>query len=238
SAMTLLQSNETFNLLVTDIGLPNGMNGRQLADAARLQRPQLKVLFITGYAQNAMASHDMLASGMQIMTKPFSMASFAAKVRLLVEEDLDAKMSGDTGNTAKETANDTAKPLTILVVDDNEEAATCLAMLLEASGHMVQVALDGRLGLEAAKVLMPDVILLDIGMPVMDGFETAQAIRKIPPLAHTILVALTGWGGEDERAKSKNAGFDYHLTKPTDLSTIKALLSQLDNPNTGEHGKL
>lgn len=234
SAMKLLQSNKKFNLLVTDIGLPNGMNGRQLADAARLQRPDLKVLFITGYAQNAMAKHEMLTSGMQIMTKPFSMTSFAAKVRLMVEEDLDSKTLGGTDPGAK----DSGKQLAILVVDDNEGAATSLAMLLDADGHKVQVAHDGLLGLEATKTFMPDVVFLDIAMPVMDGFETARAIRQIPALAHTILVALTGWGGDDDRAKSKDAGFNYHLTKPADLSTIKALLAQLDDPIRGEHGSL
>lgn len=233
SAMELLQSNRELNLLVTDIGLPNGMNGRQLADAARLIRPGLKVLFITGYAQNTMPNHDMLASGTEIMLKPFSMASFAEKVRLMVEEDLDAKVQG-----GPDEGNDSVKQLAILVVDDNEEAASSLAMLLDANGHRVQVAHDGLLGLEATKTFLPDVVFLDITMPVMNGFETAQAIRKIPALAHTILVALTGWDGEDERAKSMDAGFNYHLTKPADLSSIKMLLSKLDDPKRGEHGYL
>ena len=234
NAMKFLQASEEFNLLVTDIGLPNGMNGRQLADAARMKRPDLKVLFITGYAQNTMANHDMLESGTQIMTKPFLMASFVEKVRSMVEDDLDAKISNQTDKTAK----DNAKPLSILVVDDNEEAATCLAMLLEASGHTVQVALDGKKGLEVATTLTPDVVFLDIGMPVMNGFETAQAIRKIPTLINTTLIALTGWGADSDRTKSKDAGFDYHLTKPTELSTIMALLEQRDKPIKGEHGKL
>jgi len=113
-----------------------------------------------------------------------------------------------------------------------------LAMLLEANGHRLHVAHDGRVGLEAAKEFMPDVVLLDIGMPVMNGYETAQEIRKIPALAHTTLVALTGWAAEEDRLKSKDAGFDYHLSKPAELATIKALLSQLDKPIKGELGKL
>ena len=234
SAMKLLESTDKLNLLVTDIGLPNGMNGRQLAEAARGQRPELQILFITGYAQNAIANNDVLASGMEIMTKPFSMANFASKVRSMVEQDVDSKKS----QSINTTDSDNAKQLTILVVDDNVEAATCLAMLLEANGHKLQVAHDGLLGLEAAKEFMPDVVLMDIGMPVMDGYEAAQEIRRLPALAHIKLVALTGWGSEEDRLKSKDAGFDYHLTKPAELATIRALLSQLDKPIKGELGKL
>lgn len=234
SAMKLIQSKDKLNLLITDIGLPNGMNGRQLADAARLQRPGLKVLFVTGYAQNAMVNNDMLAIGMEMMTKPFSMTKFMAQVRGMVEKDLESNMS-DASDVA---VNDSIKPLNILVVDDNEEAATCLAMLLDANGHTVQVAYNGLLGLEAAKVFIPDVVLLDIGMPVMNGFETARAIRKIPTLANTVLIAFTGWGAENDHLKAKEAGFDYQLTKPADLGTIKALLLQLNSPKKGKHGKL
>jgi len=225
SAMKILQSNETFKLLVTDIGLPNGMNGIQLADAAREHRPELKVLFITGYALNAMQNHDMLAKGTEIMTKPFSMSSFAEKVRSMFENDtdFDQQESTDLANSSS------AKPLTILVIDDNEDAATTLAILLEAEGHKVHVAHDGQSGVEAAKMVIPDVVLLDIGMPIMDGYETAKAIRNDSAVEHTILIALTGWGAKDDRAKAKQAGFNYHLTKPANLSVIKKLLAQLDD---------
>jgi CheY-like chemotaxis protein len=85
TAMSLLQSAPKIDLLITDVGLPGGMNGRQLADAARVRRPDLKVLFITGYAANAVVGNGCLEPGMQLLTKPFSMAALAGRVRSILQ---------------------------------------------------------------------------------------------------------------------------------------------------------
>ena len=120
-----------------------------------------------------------------------------------------------------------ARALRILVVDDHADAATTLAALLEINGHITEVAHDGLQALKTAGEFRPDVVFLDIDMPGMNGYETAQALRKMPALTQTVLVALTGWNGSKEKARSKTAGFDHHLAKPVALATVSALLSTL-----------
>ena len=91
AGLKVLQSDVRIDLLVTDVGLPGGMNGRQMADAARVSRPDLKVLFITGYAENAVLGNGHLAPGMAVLTKPFAMEAMAARIRSMIEGDLEAK---------------------------------------------------------------------------------------------------------------------------------------------------
>ena len=91
AGLKVLQSGVAIDLLVTDVGLPGGMNGRQMADAARVKRPDLKVLFITGYAENAVLGHGHLAPGMAVLTKPFAMDAMAARIQSLIEAGKEAK---------------------------------------------------------------------------------------------------------------------------------------------------
>jgi CheY-like chemotaxis protein len=114
----------------------------------------------------------------------------------------------------------------LLVVDDNRDAATTLALLLRLKGHTVRVAHDGASALESAAAFRPDVVFLDIGMPAMDGYEVARRLRQVPELRHTRLVALTGWGQEEDRQRSLQAGFDHHLVKPPQVSDIDAVLAE------------
>lgn len=118
----------------------------------------------------------------------------------------------------------------ILVVDDNADAAQTLASLLEFKGHSIRVANDGVEALEVVEDWIPEVGLIDIGMPNLNGYELAQALRKNPALDHMALVALTGWGAETDRAMSKEAGFVEHLTKPVDFDAIEAVLDRLGKP--------
>jgi signal transduction histidine kinase len=115
----------------------------------------------------------------------------------------------------------------ILVVDDNQDAALSLATLLELMGNQTQTAFDGSQALELAPVFRPDLILLDIGMPRLNGYDTARRIREQPWGRCVVLVALTGWGQEEDRRKSQEAGFNYHLTKPVDLARLEKLLADL-----------
>ena len=114
----------------------------------------------------------------------------------------------------------------ILVVDDNEANAETLAMLLRAMGHDVRVALDGLEGVQAAAVFQPQVVLLDIGMPKMNGYEVARHIRRQPWGKAMTLIAMTGWGQEADRKRSHDAGFDRHLVKPVDPAALATLLDQ------------
>jgi CheY-like chemotaxis protein len=115
----------------------------------------------------------------------------------------------------------------VLVVDDNRDAADTLSALLDLLGHRAQVANDGRAALEAMQDFRPQVVFLDLGMPGMSGYQVAQAIRNDRRFDQPLLVALTGWGGEDDRQRTGAAGFDLHLTKPADLGAIEQILGRL-----------
>ena len=116
-------------------------------------------------------------------------------------------------------------PKRVLIVDDNVDAAASLRALLEMAGHEVHEAHDGVAGVHAAFDFSPDLVLLDIGMPRMNGYEAARAIRKQLNGDQVRIVALTGWGQESDKALTREAGFDHHLTKPVDFQALDALLA-------------
>jgi CheY-like chemotaxis protein len=125
---------------------------------------------------------------------------------------------------------DTAAPSPrrrVLVVDDNTDAAESLAALLAIGGHETRLAHDGLRAMEEAKTFHPDVVFLDIGMPELDGHETARRIREQPWGKDMVLVALTGWGQSEDRRRSKEAGFNHHLVKPADPAVVAKLISSL-----------
>ena len=119
-----------------------------------------------------------------------------------------------------------APPRRILVVDDNEDSAESLTILLNLAGHKTHTAYDGLEALEAAETFRPDMILLDIGLPKLNGFEVARKIREQPWGQSIVLVALTGWGQDEDRRRSREAGFNHHLTKPVDPRALTNLLAQ------------
>ena len=113
----------------------------------------------------------------------------------------------------------------VLVVDDNPDAADSLALLLRLAGQDARPAYDGPSALKLAAELRPDVVFLDIGMPGMDGYEAARRFRQMPGFADVLLVALTGWGQEEDRRRSAEAGFDRHLVKPVEPADLEGLLA-------------
>jgi CheY-like chemotaxis protein len=115
----------------------------------------------------------------------------------------------------------------ILVVDDNVDAVESLALLLELSGHEVHRAYEGSRALELARALHPEIALLDLGLPGLDGYAIARALRADPATAHMTLVALTGYGQPADRERSRAAGFDAHLVKPVDFDELQALVGGL-----------
>jgi CheY-like chemotaxis protein len=121
----------------------------------------------------------------------------------------------------------TPQKLRILVVDDNRDAAGSLSMLLELKGHEVRIAYDGENALQLAENFRPHIVLLDLGMPKMNGYETCRRIRDQAWGAQMTLIAVTGWGQEDDRRKSTAAGFDGHLVKPVDPETLEELSMHL-----------
>jgi len=136
-----------------------------------------------------------------------------------------AEAAPETEEAERPAGPGTAMPRKrILVVDDNVDAATSLRRLLEASGHEVREAHDGIEGIHAAGAFRPQVVLLDIGMPRMNGYDAAREIRKQANGSPIRIVALTGWGQESDRRLAEESGFDVHLTKPVDLDVLKKLL--------------
>ncbi len=122
-----------------------------------------------------------------------------------------------------------AQGLRILVVDDNEDAAESLALILQMDGHVARVAHDGSHAIELARRLKPQVAILDIGMPGMDGYELARMLRALPGPT-PLLVALTGWSSGEDLQRAQAAGFDHHLAKPADAAQVERLLTQLRAP--------
>jgi CheY-like chemotaxis protein len=117
----------------------------------------------------------------------------------------------------------------ILIVDDNKDSADSLAMLLEITGNRTFLAHDGNEAIEAVEKYRPEVILLDIGLPKMSGHEVCRRVRQQPWGKDIVVVALTGWGQEEDRRKTKEAGFDGHLVKPVNYEELLELLHHLHN---------
>jgi CheY-like chemotaxis protein/anti-sigma regulatory factor (Ser/Thr protein kinase) len=115
----------------------------------------------------------------------------------------------------------------ILVVDDNADAADTLSLFLESMGHKVRVAFDGAAALKMAADDPPRVLLLDIGLPDMDGYALARRLRALPQNARAVFIALTGYGQPEDRERARAAGFDHHLTKPVDAAELARLLARL-----------
>jgi CheY-like chemotaxis protein len=117
-----------------------------------------------------------------------------------------------------------ARPLRILLADDNADAISMLAQMLELDGHEVRTASDGQQALALAHKWVPNLALLDLGMPKLNGFELAQAMRACSTLTGVQLAAVTGWGSTEDRLRTTEAGFDKHFTKPLDFNELRAYL--------------
>lgn len=132
-------------------------------------------------------------------------------------------------------------PLRVLVVEDDEHAAFALEMLLKHEGIAAQVARDGETAIQLADTWRPQVVLLDIGLPRMSGYDVAKAIRGTPWGPGMMLIAVTGWGADSDKARSRSVGFDEHWTKPLDPWRLVALLSRYrdsppySTPDAGRH---
>jgi CheY-like chemotaxis protein len=143
-------------------------------------------------------------------------------VRLPITADTDSPTS-----QATTTELAIVPPLRILIIDDNRDAADMPATLLTFSGHETHTANDGLAAVERAGRLQPDVIFMDIGLPVLNGYDAAQRIRERQSDKKPALVALTGWGQDADRRRSEDAGFDAHLVKPVDDRVLSKLLAEL-----------
>lgn len=120
-------------------------------------------------------------------------------------------------------------PKRILVVDDNRDAADLTAQLLSLHGHEAAVAYDGNEGIQIALGFIPDVVLLDLGMPVVDGFTVATMLRRVPALDRALLVAYTAWHDAATRAQVMASGFDQHVVKPASMDDLLRVIGSADS---------
>ena len=116
-----------------------------------------------------------------------------------------------------------------LIIEDNRDAATSLGELLELQGHVVEIAYSGREGIEQAQHFRPDVIICDIGLPEMDGFDVARAIRAHPAIGRVALVALTGYAQPEDVVNARDAGFDAHLAKPPSIEVLARVVGSVEH---------
>ena len=150
-------------------------------------------------------------------------SEFVVRLPIVVEQTYPRQASDD-GDKAQPTSD-----LRILVVDDNRDAAESLAMLLTAMGNKVQTAHDGEVAVAAAGEFRPHVVLCDIGLPKLNGYEACRRMKEQAREEKMILIAVTGWGQDDDRRKSAAAGFDHHMVKPVDSQALMKLLAGLDS---------
>ena len=120
------------------------------------------------------------------------------------------------------------RPKRVLVVDDNVDAAETLAELLALKGHQTRAVTESRAALELVPTFAPQVVLLDIGLPEIDGFQVARMLRQMASTRHALLVAVTGYGQPEDRQASNAAGFDHHLVKPVSLRQLEELIDRQD----------
>ncbi len=151
-------------------------------------------------------------------------SEFIVRLPIVIEAPSNERPTPDDNDPAPGTLGTRAAPRRILVVDDNCDSANSLAQLLNMSGHQTEVAHDGPAAIEAAGRFQPDIVLLDIGLPGLSGYDVCRAIRREAWGRRAVLVALTGWGQQEDRQKTHEAGFDRHFVKPVDYDALMNVL--------------
>lgn len=154
--------------------------------------------------------------------------SLSLPARLATAADLPLAAARPPAVAARPTG-----PVRVLVVDDLLASADTMKVLLESEGYVARVATDGESALAAAREFLPSVVILDIGLPGMNGFEVAQQLRKLPATCDALLIALTGYGEAESRQRSQRAGFDHHVVKPADIDFLLSVISQAVQKKSG-----
>lgn len=231
------QSNEVVvSVRDTGIGIPPEMLSNIFEMYSQIESDSLQARSGLGIGLNIVKKLVVMHGG---TIEAFSAGSdkgseFILRLPLAIEQSAAAESGQQSlrdgiaqSENLRTPEDDTGRPSKgkrILVVDDNEDAAEMLLVLLSGEGHEVKMAFDGESGIETAKTFQPDVCLLDIGLPNMDGYELARHLRELMPQA--LLIAISGWGQTEDRRRSYDAGFDHHQIKPVRLEDLKKLVGQ------------
>lgn len=205
----------------TGVGIPSGMLGKVFDLFTQVDRSLDRSQGGLGIGLTLVNRLVELHGGSVRASSPGPNLGSEFIVRLPLLRDLPSSHSRSNGRHAD--LGD-SPPKRILVVDDNKDAAESLSLLLQLARHEVRIALDGPAALAAAREFCPEVVLIDIGLPGMNGYEVARNLRQWPEMAGAQLVAITGYGQEEDRRLSLEAGFDVHLTKPVDPEELQRFL--------------
>jgi len=143
----------------------------------------------------------------------------------IVRLPLAARPPGERTEEQARSQDAAQRPMRVLVIDDNVDAANSLCLLLQSMGHTVRAVYDGPSGIAMAQEFVPEVVMLDIGMPVMSGYDVARALRA--SASRYVIVAVTGWGHEAAKRQSREAGFDHHLVKPVSEAQLAEVLATI-----------
>jgi signal transduction histidine kinase/DNA-binding response OmpR family regulator len=213
-------------VVLCDIGLP-GLNGYGVAEELRrkLATAQPRLIAVTGYSAEDDLRRSQAVGFDAHLVKPVDPNVLLGLLAIDGSPHPPAVASGhDKPEPSPPSFSREEGSHRVLIVDDNVDAADSLAMLLRLQGQDVQVAHDGPSALEMAAAYRPEIVFLDIGLPGMDGYEVCRQLRQQPGMDKVRLIALTGWGQEEDRRRSREAGFDEHLVKPVDPAALEELL--------------
>ncbi|NIE68989.1 ATP-binding protein [Burkholderia sp. Ax-1719] len=231
--LTIAVDGDTIELAVKDdgIGLPPDAHERLFAMFSQIDARSPR-------AEGGLGIGLALSKGL-VRLHGGTIHARSAGVNLGSEFRVSLPIVVPTQRTSASTDGDAIAPpgaRRVLVVDDNRDAAESLALLLSISGHDVRVAHAGEDALALAAVFRPQTVLLDLGMPGLSGYDVARALRAMPESSEMVVVALTGWGQDEDRRKTIAAGFDWHITKPADPEQIIVLLTRSRRELLGERG--
>jgi CheY-like chemotaxis protein len=222
------------DLLLTDVIMP-GMNGKELADALVHIRPETKVIFISGYTDDAIAHHGVLEEGIVLLQKPVTEKMLASKIREVLDRD--------NHSLACCPEHESLDGLHILLADDNEDIRKLIASYLKGHECHLDTAENGKIAVDKYKVGTYDYVLMDMQMPVMDGLTAVREIRKWEKehdRMPTTIIALTGNASQEDIDRCMEAGYTSHLAKPIKKEQLmKAICSYTSSKqdHTGEAGK-
>ncbi len=214
------------------LGIPNEMLEHIFEMFTQIDRPQEQGYTGLGIGLSLVKSLVEMHDGrIEVHSRGTGMGSvFSVRLPIVRQPLAEQRTPPGPG----ESASKPSIKRKVLVVDDNRAAATMLSMVVKMLGNEVRKAHDGQEGIEVAHEFRPDVILMDIGMPKMNGYEAARHIRQQPWSSGMMLVALTGWGQAEDKIRTKEAGFDHHLVKPAEPAAIQSLLENFTTTQSKE----
>ena len=229
------QDGQPVDLILLDMQMPV-MDGYATADKLRACGFQRPIIALTARALPDDREKCLAAGCDEYATKPFDGERLVALIAQFTQDTSPDQLIHRRKDRSQQAASATVPPQRpagaaakvnhrhVLVVDDSRDMCKLMEILLTRRGHTVTSAFGGREALEVARSSPPDVVLMDIGLPGMDGYEVAQLLRQIPAMRDALLIALSGRGEPEARLRSAQAGFDHHLTKPADMDLLERLL--------------